>query len=80
MRLSMHAVLLGGMLSGAVVSVSSNALAARERPDPQITPGAINTQVNPQNIDATVCQKGWSRTVRPPVIRRSPQVEGVATS
>jgi len=41
--------------------------AARELPDPAITPGATNTQVSPSNIDTTACQKGGSRTVRPPV-------------
>jgi len=47
------------------------ALAARELPDPQITPGAINTQVNQQNIDylphltmsCVVPRASWSQGV-----------------
>jgi hypothetical protein len=35
-------------------------------PDHNRTPGAINSKVTPQNLHATVCVSGWSRTVRPP--------------
>jgi hypothetical protein len=30
-------------------------------------PGAINPQVTQANISATICVRGWTRTVRPPV-------------
>ena len=35
-------------------------------PDPRLTPGAINPAVTEETIDATICVRGWTRTVRPP--------------
>jgi hypothetical protein len=35
-------------------------------PDHKRTPGAINPKVTQENLHATVCMWGWSRTVRPP--------------
>ena len=35
-------------------------------PDPSCTPGAINPQVTQANIATTICQPGWTATVRPP--------------
>jgi len=40
---------------------------AAELPDPAITPGAANTTVNQANIHETICVKGWTKTIRPPV-------------
>ena len=40
---------------------------AYDLPDPKITPGAINEMVTQANIRATICRKGWTRTIRPPV-------------
>lgn len=34
-------------------------------PNPQLTPGAINPEVTPYNIDSTICKRGWTKTVRP---------------
>jgi hypothetical protein len=36
------------------------------RPDPRFTPGAINPDVTQSNIFATICVRGWTRTVSPP--------------
>lgn len=36
------------------------------RPDPTLTPGAINPAVTQANIQQTVCKAGWTATVRPP--------------
>jgi hypothetical protein len=36
------------------------------RPDSARTPGAINPDVTQANIYATICMRGWTRTVRPP--------------
>ncbi len=36
-------------------------------PDPACTPGAINPQVTQANIASTICSRGWTATVRPPV-------------
>jgi competence protein ComEC len=35
-------------------------------PDPACTPGALNPDVTQQTIGATICNPGWSATVRPP--------------
>jgi hypothetical protein len=32
-----------------------------------LTPGALNPAVTQQTIRATICRRGWTRTVRPPV-------------
>ena len=42
------------------------ALAQSSLPDPTLTPGAINPAVTQANIQATICVRGWTRTVRPP--------------
>jgi hypothetical protein len=37
-------------------------------PDPATTPGAVNPDITPANISATICNPAWStRTIRPPV-------------
>jgi hypothetical protein len=36
-------------------------------PDPKITPGATNEMVTQANIRSTICKKGWTQTIRPPV-------------
>jgi hypothetical protein len=35
--------------------------------DPTRTPGAINPDVMQANIHQTICVRGWTKTVRPPV-------------
>ena len=42
------------------------ALAQSALPDPTRTPGALNPEVTQATIGATICVKGWTRTVRPP--------------
>ena len=34
-------------------------------PNPMLTPGAIDPSVTPQNLQSTVCVKGYTATVRP---------------
>lgn len=48
-------------------SASFAARAATGLPDPVMTPGAINPAVTETTIDRTICQRGWTATVRPPV-------------
>jgi hypothetical protein len=36
-------------------------------PDPSCTPGAIDPKVTQDNIDQTICVRGYTQTVRPPV-------------
>ena len=31
-----------------------------------VTPGVVNPDVTQSNLSATVCRRGWTRTVRPP--------------
>lgn len=35
-------------------------------PDPHCTPGAVNPAVRQDTIKDTICQAGWTKTVRPP--------------
>jgi hypothetical protein len=37
------------------------------RADPARTPGVLNPDVTQSTIRATICKRGWTRTVRPPV-------------
>lgn len=39
---------------------------AGDLPDPKLTPGAIDPSITQGNIRSTVCQKGYTKTVRPP--------------
>lgn len=39
---------------------------AGDLPDPSFTPGALNPDVTQENIDSTICIKGWTKTIRPP--------------
>ncbi len=41
-------------------------------PNAVMTPGAINPLVNEHTIDATICVRGWTRTIRPPVSYTEP--------
>lgn len=36
------------------------------RPNPRITPGALNPAVDQANIGATICVRGYSKSIRPP--------------
>lgn len=35
-------------------------------PDPHCTPGALNPDVTPDTLAATICRSGWTKTIRPP--------------
>jgi hypothetical protein len=35
-------------------------------PDPELTPGATNSNVTQANIQETICKSGWTDTIRPP--------------
>jgi len=36
------------------------------RPNPRLTPGATNPAVAQDNIHATICRRGYAKTIRPP--------------
>ena len=46
--------------------VASPSWAQPSRPDPAVTPGAVNPAVTQVNLQETICVRGWTRTVRPP--------------
>src|ERR1700760_3223169 len=51
-------------------TVSGTALASSTLgplPNPTVNPGARNHSVTQQNIDDTICIKGWTKVVRPPM-------------
>jgi len=58
---------LSTSLFAAVASILPLSAFAYDLPNPKITPGAINEMVTPANIRSTICRKGWTRTIRPPV-------------
>ncbi len=57
-----QAVLFGlSSLAGGMAT----AQAPSDLPNPAITPGAVDPSVTPQNLQSTVCVKGYTATVRP---------------
>lgn len=42
-------------------------------PDPKCTPGALNQTVTQATIHQTICVKGWTATIRPPLSVTEPQ-------
>lgn len=50
----------------ALLLLASPAFGA-DLPTPSLTPGAVNPAVTQQNIAATICKPGYSKSVRPPV-------------
>jgi len=39
---------------------------ASDLPDPTLTPGSIDLTITQENIQSTVCVRGYTKTVRPP--------------
>jgi hypothetical protein len=57
----------GTALAALLVLASVPAL-AESHPDPAQTPGALYyPQVTQSNIDTTICKRGWTDTIRPPL-------------
>jgi hypothetical protein len=48
-------------------SLMQNLAIAGDLPDPSLTPGAIDTSITQSNIQTTICVRGYTKTVRPPV-------------
>ena len=46
--------------------LASQVAFAGDLPDAKLTPGAIDPAITQQNIQNTVCVKGYTKTVRPP--------------
>ena len=47
--------------------LTQNAAIAGDLPDPSMTPGSIDASITQNNIQTTVCVRGYTKTVRPPV-------------
>ena len=65
MRTALVAVALL-LLAVAIVSPPGSSSKGPYPADPTRTPGVLNPDVTQANISATVCVKGWTRTIRPP--------------
>jgi hypothetical protein len=63
MLLVLSALLL---LAAAYLQPRSTGSKGPYRADPVRTPGVVNLDVTQQNIAATICKPGWTRTIRPP--------------
>ena len=44
-----------------------NIAMAGDLPDVNLTPGSIDASINQSNIQTTICVRGYTKTVRPPV-------------
>jgi hypothetical protein len=64
-----HAAMWSGAAAILVLAtlLSSGARAQSSAPDASTTPGAINPAVTQKTIGETICARGWTRMVRPPV-------------
>jgi hypothetical protein len=48
------------------LALSTAAAFAADVPDNRMTPGAINPVVTQDNINQTICMRGWTKRIRPP--------------
>ncbi len=62
----MHSYKYQYVLPAILTLTVSCSVLASDLPDPALTPGAINTRVTQENIQQTVCVKGYTKTIRPP--------------
>ena len=51
----------------AALHIHSGGSAGRVLADPVRTPGVLNPDVTQATIRSTVCRRGWTKTIRPPV-------------
>jgi hypothetical protein len=58
---------LVGVLFPTLAAFPSNCRVRGPLPDPKCTPGAIDPRVTQNNLKDTICKKGYTSTVRPPV-------------
>jgi len=78
MKLALALVVSCGLLIGCLyipqgkVTPKASCQMRGHLPDPICTPGATNPGVTVINLDETICLKGWTKTVRPPVSYTQP--------
>jgi hypothetical protein len=58
---------LRGAVALATLLAAQAVPATLVKPNASMTPGALNTAVRQATIEGTICVRGWTRTVRPPV-------------
>jgi hypothetical protein len=63
---------VGGVFAPKGATKSTGCVSLRGLPDPKCTPGSLNKDVTPATIMSTICVKGWTATVRPPVSYTEP--------
>jgi hypothetical protein len=51
----------------AALHIHGGGSTARVLADPARTPGVLNPDVSQANIRSTICTRGWTKTIRPPV-------------
>ncbi len=61
------AVVLVAVAVGAFAALHRHPKAGRIVADPVRTPGVLNPDVTQANIRSTICKRGWTSTIRPPV-------------
>jgi hypothetical protein len=71
MRMSLVELALYGvaavLLVAALARHASRDARAVVRASWTLTPGVLNPAVTPRTLRATICRRGWTRTIRPPV-------------
>jgi hypothetical protein len=72
MRLTLPDLVLCALLAALVLAVLPRCSGQRVRAvvvraSWTITPGVLNPNVSQSTIAATICRRGWTRTIRPPV-------------
>jgi hypothetical protein len=72
MRLSLPDLVLCALVAALVVALLPRCSGPRTRSvgvraSWTLTPGVLNPAVSQSTIGATICRRGWTRTVRPPV-------------
>lgn len=55
-----------------LVTASALAIAIKPPSTIDVAPGAIDPRVTQENLATTICQSGWSKSVRPPVSFTAP--------
>jgi hypothetical protein len=50
----------------ALLLIQAGMALAGDLPDPGLTPGAVDPSIAQENIQGTICVRGYTKTVRPP--------------
>lgn len=64
--LPVHARSSKGGIDDAAGAYAAVASIERARPNPRLTPGAVDPRVTQANIRETICVRGYTKAVRPP--------------